>query len=154
MAADVVKCAQPAALLPEDDDVVRADRLELVRTRLAKLGAAADAQPRSGEDAILLHREDVIAHVVALRHRARTLDEAFDRAEKGGQGECEGGSVSEIIPRGRGRASEDENVLASSQSRAPRVPRKGLTCRDACPVLQDTIRRLVSHAERVPALDA
>src|SRR5688500_661908 len=141
MAADVVTCAQPAVLLPEDDDVVRADRLQRVRTRLAKLGAAADAQPRSREDAVLLHREDVVAHVVALRHRARALDEAFDRAEKSGHGDYEDGIISEIIPRGRALASGNESGLASSQSRARRVPRKGLTCRDACLVLQDTIRR-------------
>src|SRR5688572_10263961 len=84
MPADVVKSAKRAALVTQNDHVVRADGLQPVATGLRELGAAPDAEPRSREDTVLLHREHVPAYVVALRHRARALNEALDRAKKSG----------------------------------------------------------------------
>ena len=79
-------CSTRPAPVAKDDDAVRADGLQLVRPWRGELGASPHTEPRSREDAVLLQREHVVADVVALGHRARALNEAFDRPKKSGHG--------------------------------------------------------------------
>src|SRR6266550_6800033 len=82
MTAHVVVGAPLAGLIAQHDDAFTRDRGEEVIARRRERGIAADTDPMTPEDTLLLSVEHLRSRVVAARKRAGTLPIALDGFQK------------------------------------------------------------------------